>query len=179
MPQELKLLFWPDERLKKPTTGYNLTSTELRDVFNQMAVIMYDNDGYGLSATQVGLSCNLFVMRDPEQRDQAKLFLNPCVVGVEGDKWLAKEGCLSVPGMKVAIRRPETVILDYYTFDKKGNLKSSVAERFHQWDARCILHEIDHLNGTMIFDHINSNLGLRVFMDKYRKAKIQYDRIHG
>lgn len=107
--------------------------------------------GIGLAANQVGYNYRLAVISVPGYPDF--VICNPVVIWDKGYKE-EEEGCLSLPGIKVVVGRATKIRLNYQTME--GFHKSMVATDLL---ARCILHEIDHLNGILITDYVDGGLG--------------------
>ena len=78
-----------------------------------------------------------------------KEFINPEILSSEGES-VVEEGCLSIPGVREEVKRPEQITLSY--MDEDGNKHE---ETFAGWMARVLQHEIDHLNGVLFVDHIS------------------------
>ena len=115
--------------------------------------------GLGLAANQVSVGIRMFVMRE------RKTFINPVIVESSKTKTLTEEGCLSFPNLFIAVERPEWVIVEWYD----ENLKKSV-DRFADIWAKCIQHEIDHLDGKLFIDRISKF--------KYERAKIKQGKLN-
>lgn len=171
----LSLTQWPDPILRVKCEEAPIAS----GTGEEMIELMMQHNGLGLSAPQVGLTSRIFVMRDPHDDKKGLVFANPYIVEHSTEKYLDSEGCLSVPGQRVKILRFQTVDIE---FDVPNGHELPVGDDRITWhfeglQARCIQHEIDHLNGIMIFDHINSNLGQKMFLDKYAKIRKKYARL--
>lgn len=113
---------------------------------------MYDDDGIGLSANQVGLDLRFFVadfsLRDKKM--ERVVIINPEIISAEGES-IEEEGCLSLPGIREQVPRAEKIVLRYETVDHQ------VIEReFSGFPARVVQHETDHLNGRVFTDRISS-----------------------
>lgn len=115
---------------------------------------MYNSDGLGLAAPQVGKSIRLFVIdgeplaKDhPEMKDFKKVFINPRVTERKGDKVPMNEGCLSLPGLHEDVDRESEIRIQYY--DEKWQPFDEV---YSGYKARVILHEYDHLDGILFTD---------------------------
>jgi len=114
-------------------------------MFDRMLSIMRDNNGIGLAANQAGYSlrmCIVAITKTPIY------MINPRLLFISGDKVPALEGCLSCPGEQVVVKRSVSVVVEYY--DLSG-VKHKL--RANGLTARCIQHEIDHLDGVVIRDH--------------------------
>lgn len=112
-----------------------------------MFEVMYSAPGIGLAATQVGIQKNFFVYDiDGEQ----KVIVNPKIVESSGS-WDYEEGCLSIPGIYLNLTRPKLVTLQ--GFDLDGN---EIVIEADELLARLFQHELDHLNGVLMIDHLDS-----------------------
>jgi len=148
----LKILTYPDPVLLtvgKPVDAADLDKG-LAQTIEQMFETMYDAGGVGLAAPQVGLSKRFFVMdtRDEEGNFDPKVFINPCIIHVEGEQ-IGDEGCLSFPGLYQQIKREMRVIVRAQ--DEKG--KEFEAD-LTELAARCVLHETDHCDGIVFTDRM-------------------------
>ena len=122
-------------------------STLVEDMFDTM----YEEDGIGLAANQIGEDLNLFVI-DISHKDEAekpRVFINSKIIDKKGE-CLSVEGCLSIPGIQVELKRSEFITLQYYSLE--GEQKK---REFNGLLARAIQHEMDHLNGIFIVDRIS------------------------
>ncbi|MEZ5381075.1 MAG: peptide deformylase [Microthrixaceae bacterium] len=115
-----------------------------------MAETMYAAPGAGLAAPQVGIKQRFFVY-DLGDDQGARTLINPEVVDADGE-WLYDEGCLSVPGLFFEIARPKRVHVRGIDLD--GNEVDWEADEFA---ARLIQHELDHLNGVLLLDHLEAD----------------------
>lgn len=171
----LSLKFWPNPILRIKCEEAPIEA----GIGEEMIELMMLHRGVGLSAPQVGLTSRIFVMRDPDNNEAGLVFANPEIVDHSSDVYEDFEGCLSIPGQRVKIKRFKVVDVEFDAYNKRdlpiGD--DRLTWRFEGLHARCIQHEIDHLNGIMIFDHINSNLGQKMFLDKYAKIRKKYARL--
>jgi peptide deformylase len=107
---------------------------------------LYDSDsGIGLAAPQVGIQRQIFVW---DMDDEPMVILNPTIAESDGE-WVYEEGCLSIPGLYVEMTRPKTVLMK--GIDMNGNEISLEADEL---EARLFQHELDHLNGVLMFDRM-------------------------
>ena len=134
----------PDPCLRQRAESATAIGVRERRVLARMAETMYNAHGIGLAAPQVGISERLIVIDIGE--GLLKL-VNPEVVHEEGESVL-EEGCLSVPGVIIAVERPEKVCVR--GFDQTGVPVELEAEGLL---ARVLQHEINHLDGVLIIDH--------------------------
>ena len=124
---------------------------DLQVLIEDMTRIMYKEDGIGLAAPQIGLSIQLIIIdASPVSDDEfLRILINPRVLESSGESTV-EEGCLSIPGVREEVVRPERIKLNY--FDEYGKEHT---EDFDNWPARIIQHEVDHLNGILFVDHIS------------------------
>jgi chorismate synthase len=140
-----------DPILEKPTTLVKNFDAELEQLAEDMFASMYAAQGVGLAAPQIGLHLRMAVVdvtggKNPE----AKIVLaNPEIIHAEGEK-REEEGCLSVPGFRGYVLRPQFVTV------KAQNAKGESFEiRGEDLLARAFCHEIDHLNGILFIQHLS------------------------
>lgn len=141
------LVYFPDESLSTPTSFVTEFNSDLDQLIQEMKVIMEVNNGIGLSANQIGHSKSVIIVRD--NKGIIHEMVNPVLIESEGEVTL-KEGCLSSPGIFLPIKRAENVLIQYQ--DKTGENKRIMAEGM---EARCLLHELEHLKGESFLDHTN------------------------
>ena len=134
-----------DPVLKRPADDVTNVDGAFVAVVDSMFDAMYDAPGIGLAAPQVGIGQRFFVY---DVDDDPKVLLNPTVVESEGET-VYEEGCLSIPGCYFEIVRPSIVTVQGLDLD--GN---EVVVRADDLLARCLLHEIDHLDGVLMFDRM-------------------------
>ena len=115
---------------------------------DDMVQTMYDAPGMGLAAPQVGVEKRLFVY---DIGEGPRTIVNPVVVESDGE-WSYDEGCLSVPGLSWEIVRPKLIHL--VGLDLDGNEVSIEADEI---EARCFQHELDHLDGVLLLERLDSD----------------------
>ena len=115
---------------------------------DDMFVAMYDAPGIGLAAPQVGVQKRFFVY---DYDDNPGVLINPTITESEGE-WAFEEGCLSVPGMSFEIVRPKQILVSGIDLD--GNDVTIEADEL--W-SRLIQHEIDHLDGVLLLEHLDDD----------------------
>lgn len=124
---------------------------ELDKFMSDMAVTMYASNGTGLAGPQVGSDLRVLVMDVGylDYREYGSEFIkvvNPTIVSVSEDLSKAEEQCLSYPDLSVIVQRPNQVTVSYYTpLGEKKELS------YKDWQARVILHEMDHLDGVTLY----------------------------
>ncbi|MGX9351988.1 peptide deformylase [Shimia sp. W99] len=145
----LPLVIWPDVRLSQvcDPVGEDDHEALVQDMFDTM----YAAKGRGLAAPQVGVMRRIFVMdagwKEGEPTPEA--FLDPVIMVREKRVEVTEEGCLSIPGLMVPVERPVAVTLAWR--DARGDMHM---RDFDGFEARCIQHEIDHLDGRVTLDHL-------------------------
>lgn len=123
----------------------------LVEVVDGMVDAMYDHDGLAVAAPQVGVSKRLVVSHLPD-RPEPVTILNPRIVEHGDDEWTYDEGCLSIPGLFWPVVRPKTVHV--VGIDLDGNDVSIEADEL---EARMYQHEIDHLDGVLMTEHLDDD----------------------
>jgi peptide deformylase len=125
---------------------------------------MYMAEGIGLAAPQVGISVRLFVMDVGDDEVGARAVVNPTIVEQEGSE-REDEGCLSLPGMFGSVDRAKRIVLE-------GQDPDGQPIRIETEDlvARCIQHELDHVNGVLFIDHL-SPIKRRMLLNKWKKQQ--------
>ncbi|NDV68749.1 peptide deformylase [Dysgonomonas sp. 25] len=143
--------------LRKETKEIAKDYPNLKELIENMFETMYNADGVGLAAPQIGLDIRLFIVDleplaedDPQYADFKKVFINPRIVERTGNIVKMNEGCLSLPGISEAVEREEAIRIQY--LDENFN---SHDETYSGFFARCIQHEYDHLEATLLIDHIS------------------------
>ncbi len=133
----------------------NTKATDVTDIdgkliklCDDMFVAMYDAPGIGLAAPQVGVQKRFFVY---DVDDEPGVLINPTITESDGE-WVFEEGCLSVPGMSFEIVRPKQILVSGIDLD--GN---EVAIEADEIFSRLIQHEIDHLNGVLLLEHLDDD----------------------
>ena len=113
-----------------------------------MARAMYQNHGIGLAAIQVGYQLRMFVMDCSRSQSGYKAYINPKIVEKSDETLRDSEGCLSAPGKQGDVRRHIRIILNYKDEEGEEHTKT-----FYNLEARCIQHEMDHLDGKLCIDY--------------------------
>lgn len=148
----LPIIFWPDDRLSArcdPVAPGVETERMVVDLFDTM----YAASGRGLSAPQAGLMVRLFVMDVPWKtgRHSPLIFVNPSITEVAGTLVPGEESCLSIPGVTTVVSRPEWAVITWT--DPQGKEHS---RRFDGVEARCVQHEMDHLDGIVTLHRLDA-----------------------
>ncbi|PCJ82282.1 MAG: peptide deformylase [Bacteroidetes bacterium] len=148
-----------DPVLKAEAVEIEKNHLGLDSLIDDMWETMYDAEGVGLAAPQVGESIRLFVVdgspfSEGEDGDEGcdnfkRVMINPVIFESSTDESVMEEGCLSIPGIREVVSRPNEIKIEY--FDHNWDL---VEEHLKGIAARIVQHEYDHLDGIMITDHI-------------------------
>ena len=147
-----------DVVLRTPARRIGKVDEAVRDLARDMLVSMYAARGIGLAAPQIGVHQQLLVI-DLEIEDPASpplVLVNPEITAVGGSICTYEEGCLSIPGVYLDVVRPSVVDISYR--DEMGRPKRLKADGLM---ARCIQHEMDHLNGVLFVDRVTDEEKLR------------------
>ena len=152
MAKNLKILIFPDPRLRKVAEKVTKFDKSLENLANSMLKTMYEANGIGLAATQVDQHVRLIVMDLSENRDDPRIFINPTYKVLENHSLFEfEEGCLSIPGFNEVIARPDKIELRWQ--DINGNEHIDKPEGIL---TVCIQHEIDHLEGKLMVDYVSA-----------------------
>ncbi len=147
----LKILKFPDPRLRMKAKNLKFLDREIQLYFGQMKELMYEADGIGLAATQVGIPLRFFVCDLSEDKNKPFVVINPKIVSVGGDEEIIfEEGCLSIPGFKIPVRRKKKIFVKWV--DEKGEEHE---EELENLKSVLFQHEIDHLDGKLIIDKLS------------------------
>lgn len=159
----LKIELLGSEVLRRRADEVEGPDPELDRLVDDMFETMYDARGIGLAAPQIGVSRRLIVVDVNEPDVKPFALYNPRIVEQSPQTDKAEEGCLSIPGVGGVVERPSTVVVE--GLDRAGNPVRIEAEAML---ARCLQHEIDHLDGVLFFDRM-SPLKRNMVLRKYRK----------
>ena len=148
----LPILQWPDEGLIVTCEPVEEVDDDLKRLAEAMLETMYDAPGRGLAAPQVGIPLRMFVMDATwkEGRQDPVVVLNPVIETASDVRTTMSEGCLSIPGIMVDVSRPSAVRLRWTTLS--GEV---MAEDLTGAAARIVQHEIDHLDGILMYDRVD------------------------
>ncbi len=137
-----------DPVLRKPANEVTELTGSLARLADDMFTTMYEAPGIGLAAPQVGVQKRFFVY---DHGERSGVVVNPRIEESDGE-WVFEEGCLSVPGLSWEITRPKTIHL--VGVDLDGNEVSIEADEL---EARLFQHELDHLDGILLVDHLDED----------------------
>lgn len=152
----LTLVKAPDPVLKKKADPVEKVDDGMRSLMDGMLKIMYEDQGVGLAAPQVGISKRVIVMDLKEEGDLGKglsypiYMANPEFLYRSEESVLAEEGCLSLPGESVEVERPKRIKVKFLNYQGKEEILD-----LSDWPARVVQHEVDHLNGILLVDYLS------------------------
>ena len=153
----LPIVAYGDPVLKREADEIEKDYPGLDELIKNMWETMYNADGVGLAAPQVGklvrifmVDCSPFEEDEPSLKGFKKLFINPIILEEEGKEWSFNEGCLSIPAIREDVSRKPKITIEYY--DENWELKE---ETYEGLAARVIQHEYDHIEGILFTDKIN------------------------
>jgi peptide deformylase len=166
----MELIYAPSDWLQKKVQPFDFDKTNAIETAQKMVDIMGNSRGIGLSANQVGLDAQIFVMQPTRHKELKDPFavVNPVVQKISEETSLEYEGCLSYPNLILKISRPIKLVASFLDADAK----ECIIE-LEGYDARCFLHEYDHLQGIDFTDRV-SKLKLDMAMKKKEKLEKRY-----
>ena len=145
----MQILKHPDTFLRQTTQEVEIPLSEENNIIlDNMIKIMYQSNGIGLAANQVGYNRRMFVMDTSNEKDSPQVFINPIVKSKNNIKMNDIEGCLSCPGEEVKVSRSISINLEWKC--RHGKLQHKT---FYYLPCRVVQHEMDHINGKLITDH--------------------------
>jgi peptide deformylase len=171
MAEMFKIIQYPDPRLKKPSAPITEFTPALKELADQMFLLMREAKGVGLAAPQVGKNIRLFVANPTGKLEDDRVFINPLLTEAEGAEE-DEEGCLSIPELRVKVLRAKRLRVSAH--DLQGQPFELEGEGFQ---ARVWQHESDHLNGILLTDRMGAvakiaNRGLLKELEaKFKKKK--------
>ena len=163
----------PNEILKKISEPIVNVGVNEKKLINDLFETMYNSKGIGLAAVQVGILKRVLVI-DVSSKDEKKnpmSFINPVIKNLSDETSVYEEGCLSIPETFIEIERPKICEVDYIDLD--GKKKTIKCEGLL---STCLQHEINHLDGKLIIDHL-SKLKRDIIIKKISKTKKNPDRV--
>lgn len=163
---QLRILEYPDPRLKKVATPVTAFTPDIQKLVRDMAETMYAAPGVGLAATQVDVHKRIVIIDISDTRDDLKVFANPEIVTAEGEAE-AEEGCLSVPGYYDKVTRAARITVRAQ--DAHGERFELAADGLL---AMCIQHEMDHLVGKLFVEYLSPLKRARLSAKLRKKQKL-------
>ncbi len=155
----LKIYYYGHPILRKRCEPITEITDEIRKLAKDMIETMDKNDGIGLAAPQVGRSIRMFVLRNYVYTEdgqwtlsEPKVYINPKLSSPGEHLLMDTEGCLSLPGLRLHISRPDKITVEAMDLDGK-----IFVEELEGYNARVRMHENDHINGVLFVDRIDVN----------------------
>ena len=165
--------------LKKKAEPIDRDYPDLENLIANMWETMYQAQGVGLAAPQIGLPIRLFIVDTEQIQDKGRaveglkhVFINAEKVDIQGEIWTYEEGCLSIPDIRGDVERPQVLHLRY--LDENFEPQETV---FTGMTARVIQHEYDHIEGVLFVEHLKPvrKRLIRRKLENIKKGKIKVD----
>ena len=173
-----EILIWPDPRLKQKAKPVGEVDAKIRKLCDDMAETMYDANGVGLAAPQVGVHLKLIAMdvdqrpaaegEEPKKKGEGLFWLIDPVLKVGDGEFTYTEGCLSIPDEYEEVTRFGHIVVEY--MDRDGRRKQK--EATNTLLSVCVQHEMDHLQGKLFVDHLSA-LKRELIRRRMKKLKSQ------
>jgi len=154
----LGLVEFPHPALRRPAKPLLRLDDAVREAVERMFEIMYEAEGIGLAANQVAIHYRMFVVNCTGRQGQGEehVFINPVLSRPRGTA-VQEEGCLSLPGVRMDVRRPERIVVEAWSLAGEP-IKLDLDGLF----ARVVQHEFDHLEGRLFTDRLPEAAALEV-----------------
>lgn len=148
----LKILTYPDSFLTRTAKPVEKIDQSVQTIIDKMIVTMYESQGVGLAAVQVGIDMRLIICDVSQAKGEKKpqVFINPEIVSCSGKAVSENEGCLSLPDFRADVKRAASVFV--VGLNQKGE---SLEVEANGLLSMALQHEIDHLNGVLFIDRIS------------------------
>jgi peptide deformylase len=171
MDADLKIIHYPDPRLRKVSQPVTVFDDSLKALAARMLELMKEARGVGLAAPQVGQNVRLFVMNPSGEEGDTHFYVNPVLTDAEGEEE-GEEGCLSLPNINAKVWRNKKLRMRAQDLD--GHPIEEIADGYI---ARIWQHETDHLDGQMIIDRMGpvAKLAARRIL---RELQQKWDEAH-
>ena len=147
---KLTILRYPDPRLHTVASPVKAVDERIRQLVDDMIETMYAAEGVGLAASQVDVHQRVIVMDTSETRNEPRVLINPELLDVSDEQVVGEEGCLSVPNVYDKVPRAARVRVR--ALDREGSTLEFDAEGLL---AKCIQHEMDHLQGKVFVEYLS------------------------
>lgn len=169
----MELIYAPSSWLTKQVKPFDFDTTDAIQTAQEMVDLMDLHKGIGISANQVGLDAQIFVMRPTQHSELKEAFavINPVIQKISEETDSKYEGCLSYPNLILNVKRPIKLVTQFLDADAKECIIV-----LNNYDARVFLHEYDHLQGIEFTDRVSK---LRLEMAKKKKTKREKRYING
>ena len=163
----------PNEVLKKISDPIENVGESEKKLVSDLFETMYNSNGIGLAAVQVGILKRILVIdvSTKEEKKNPLCFINPVIKKISDETSVYEEGCLSIPDTFIEIERPKICEVEYIDLD--GKLKNIKCDGLL---STCLQHEINHLDGKLIIDHL-TKLKRDIIIKKISKNKKNPNRV--
>jgi len=163
----MTILTFPNQSLRATCSEFDFANPIMDPVALEKLLVdnMLANNGIGLAANQIGIETRVFAMGHVKLPKLAQAFFNPMIIANTEDLIDLEEGCLSFPNIYVTIKRPRKIRARWQ--DRTGAWQES---EFEDYQCRCFLHELDHLEGIVFQDRV-STLKWALAVKKTQKRK--------
>ena len=153
----MQLILGPHPLLKNAVQPFDLENMHPAPIVMDMIDILNKEKGLGLSANQVGLPFQIFIMKTRKNKKYGDIttVINPVIKGLSNEKEAGLEGCLSYPDLFLKVKRPISCIVEFETLTSDLKSVIHVEEKFDDIDARIFLHEYDHLHGIQYMNRVS------------------------
>ena len=151
MSDNAELEIYGSKVLRKRSEEITIFDEELVKFGETLRDLMFEHEGAGLAAPQIGKNIRIAVVEIPNTEREALIFVNPEIIYKSDEMQSDSEGCLSIPDIRAVVKRPMTISLKALTTSGKPML----IENISGFLARAIMHEIDHLDGVLFVDIID------------------------
>ena len=168
-PLQFHLTLYPEPVLRKVAVDVPAFDDDLRATVRAMFDLMYQSNGVGLAAPQVGLQKRILVLNATGKPEDELALVNVTIVDRTGEPSLYEEGCLSFPGIYAEVKRPERCRVKAFSPDG-----ATIEREFDGFVSRIVQHEYDHLEGVLLVDRMSAadkqrhKAALQELVDRYR-----------
>lgn len=161
-----RIVWYPDPVLREKSEEIRDIDSEIKELAQDMLDTMYENNGIGLAAPQVGITKRLITVdiTGPDKRENPIIMVNPEIIERRGEAE-GEEGCLSFPEFKVNVKRAASLKVRYLDLDGQEHIVDA-----NELFAICLQHEIDHLDGRLLIDYASS-LKKKMYENKIKKLR--------
>ena len=163
----------PSILLEEPVLPFNIHQMDPVPIASDMIDLMNAESGLGLSANQVGLNAQIFVMKAILNKSHGSplVVINPRINSISNTRDEGIEGCLSHPGLYLKVKRPTSIVVEFETLTDNYKSVIKVETKFDDIDARVFLHEYDHLHGVQFINRVSK---LKLTMAEKRRKKKEH-----
>ena len=171
----LKIIKYGSPVLREKSKEVSKVSKKIKALISDMLDTMYQANGVGLAAPQIGQNLRIFVLdvSDPSEPANPMVFINPKIIKKEG-AINSYEGCLSFPEAYTNVRRYSYVMVKAIDMNGRPFVKEASDGSLL---ARCIQHEFDHLDGKLFIDHCRNRFDANSVLEKYNLPPIEEDKL--